>query len=77
MNNKASPHKPADPERTTDGDIAKLKEMILGALDEAGGQAYLVRMANAQPAALWRCWAACCRQRWRAVPTRRFRPSAG
>ena len=25
--------------------------MILGALDEAGGQNYLVRMANAQPAA--------------------------
>jgi hypothetical protein len=28
---------------------AQLKEMILGALDDAGGQAYLQRMAEEQP----------------------------
>ena len=28
---------------------AQLKEMILGALDDAGGQAYLKRMAEEQP----------------------------
>lgn len=29
----------------------ELKDMILGALDEAGGQAYLVRQAESSPAA--------------------------
>lgn len=36
---------------TTNGDTAKLRELILGALDEVGGQDYLVQQAWNEPKA--------------------------
>lgn len=35
----------------TNGDTAKLRAIILGALDRAGGEDYLVRQADESPAA--------------------------
>jgi hypothetical protein len=35
----------------TNGDTAKLRELILGALDEAGGQDYLVIQSREEPKA--------------------------
>jgi len=44
--NKLAGSRKGKPNKVT----AELKEMILGALDEAGGQKYLVQQANANPA---------------------------
>src|SRR5258706_12695168 len=44
-------HKPNPVKSTADDAVARLKDMILAALDEAGGQVYLARQAVANPVA--------------------------